>query len=164
MQPLKNIALTLDNPAVLEQQLEALEHHKKVLERRAQLNKKFENQDGVSSATSSPIQYYHNKSASDSSNDSSITRSPTRLVGQLKPIEQNRDEQIYANQQQLREMEANLKQSANPGSVVYSNVMHENGNKAENNIDQELYQSYLNQFSPYNNKKGQYDFPDSPLI
>lgn len=31
-----NIIMTLDNPLVLEQQLEALEHHKKVLERRAQ--------------------------------------------------------------------------------------------------------------------------------
>lgn len=35
-----NIQLTLDNPAILEQKLEALEHHKRVLEnqRRAQLN------------------------------------------------------------------------------------------------------------------------------
>lgn len=143
--------MTLDNPVVLEQQLEALEHHKKVLERRAQLQKKFENQDVISSTTSSPVQYYHNKSSSDSSNDSSITRSPTRQVGQLKTIEQSKDEQIYANQQTLREMENNLKQSASPNAIVYSNLMHGNANKPENNIDQELYQSYMNQFSPYNN-------------
>lgn len=35
--------VTLDNPAILEQQLEALEHHKKQLEKRGKLNQNFSN-------------------------------------------------------------------------------------------------------------------------
>lgn len=149
---MKNIALTLDNPVVLEQQLEALEHHKKVLERKAQLQHKLGIKDVDSSETTSPVQYYHNKSTSNSSNESSATISPTRL--NHNTVLRNSEQDIYANQRVLKNMDVKYATSQSP--IVYTNLSNENSKTGDDTIDQELYQSYLNQYPAYNVSKSTY--------
>lgn len=118
---------TLDNPAVLEQQLEALEHHKKVLENQ---------QRRLQSVLPASI-----GGNSSSSGGNYVTQSAAPLASKSMSYSTVGDggRQIYENQQMLYE---NIKNNY-PGSgisdyndinkhasttpeLIYSNIMHQN--------------------------------------
>ena len=109
--------MTLDNPEVLEQQLEALEHHKKVLERRAQLQQKINQQDGYYANTS---QVCHTKSASDPSTESSSAKSVSPAVLQDKIYENTK---LPSNGSSSKSRNG----SSEFDSVVYSNILYGSG-------------------------------------
>lgn len=109
--------LTLDNPAVLEQKLEALEHHKKVLEnqqqRRLQLQKNHEPTYGHSNS--------YRRGDGAVSNDSKIYENQSRLYENMKS-----NEPTYGS---LNKSTPNYSHDKrNDGGLVYSNIMHGNGN------------------------------------
>lgn len=109
--------LTLDNPAVLEQKLEALEHHKKVLEnqqqRRLQLQKNQEPAYGHSNS--------YRRGDGTGSNGGKIYENQSRLYENMKS-----NEPTYGS---LNKSTPNYSQDKrNDGGLVYSNIMHGNGN------------------------------------
>lgn len=120
-----NMKLTLDNPAVLEQKLEALEHHKKVLEnqqqRRLQLQHKSEQ----------PV-YGHSNSYRRAdgpvSNGSKIYENQSRLYENMKS-----NEPTYGSLN--KSIPNNTVDKRPDGGLVYSNIMHGNGNGRNVNSD-----------------------------
>lgn len=106
-----NIQLTLDNPAVLEQKLEALEHHKRVLEnqRRAQLNASGKYHAAISSTSTSeapppePPLATHPEYARSFRQPSGNNGAAADASASTAPNGNKFNETIYANQQQLYE-------------------------------------------------------------
>lgn len=109
--------LTLDNPMVLEQKLEALEHHKKVLEnqqqRRLQLQQKQDTGYGNSNS------YRRGEVAGN--NGSKIYENQSRLYENMKS-----NEPTYGSLNKPTPNYNNEKR--NDGGLVYSNIMHGNSN------------------------------------
>ncbi|XP_037024287.1 lipoma-preferred partner homolog isoform X2 [Bradysia coprophila] len=114
-----NMKLTLDNPAVLEQKLEALEHHKRVLEnqqqRRLQLQQKGE-QPGYGSNSNS-----YRRADGPVSNGSKIYENQSRLYENMKS-----NEPTYGSLN--KSIPSNNHDKRADGGLVYSNIMHGNSN------------------------------------
>lgn len=120
--------LTLDNPAVLEQKLEALEHHKKVLENQQQrrLHLQQKSQDSTYGHTNS-----YRREDGAGSNGSKIYENQSRLYENMKS-----NEPTYGS---LNKSTPNYSQDKRSDSgLVYSNIMHGNingRNGSANKID-----------------------------
>lgn len=118
--------LTLDNPAVLEQKLEALEHHKKVLEnqqqRRLHLQQKSD-QPGYGHSNSS-----YRKADGPVSNGSKIYENQSRLYENMKS-----NEPTYGSLNKST-IPSNSHDKRSDGGLVYSNIMHGNSNGGRNGI------------------------------
>lgn len=126
--------MTLDNPAILEQKLEALEHHKKVLEnqqqRRMHLQHKGEPTYGQTNA--------YRRADGPVSNGSKIYENQSRLYENMKS-----GEPTYGS---LNKSTPNYGQDKRAdGGLVYSNIMHGNSN-SRNGIA-----SKIDSRNPYSN-------------
>lgn len=101
--------MTLDNPAVLEQKLEALEHHKKVLENQQQRRLQLQ-QKGVEPKYGHSNSY--RRADGPVSNGSKIYENQSRMYENMKSAEP-----AYGSLNKR-----------NDGGLVYSNIMHGNSN------------------------------------
>lgn len=114
--------LTLDNPAVLEQKLEALEHHKKVLENQQQRRLQLQHK-GQESAYGRSNAY---RGDGVGSNGSKIYENQSRLYENMKS-----NEPTYGS---LNKSAANYSHDKrNDSGLVYSNIMHDNGRNGNAN-------------------------------
>lgn len=128
--------LTLDNPAVLEQKLEALEHHKKVLENQQQRRLQLQ-QKGHEPAYGQTNSYRRSDGAG-SNNGSKIYENQTRLYENMAS-----NEPTYGSLNKSTPNYSHDKRS--DGGLVYSNIMHGNSNGRNGTVNK------IDTRNPYSN-------------